>query len=47
MPAILETLVQKLIKKGTPRSQAYAIATAQLQKQGELKKGSQKLARRK
>ena len=41
MPAILERLVSQLQAKGTPKKSAYAIATSQLQKAGDLKKGSQ------
>lgn len=47
MPKVLEDLVSKLEAKGHDKSSAFAIATAQLQKQGVLKKGSQKLARKK
>jgi ribosomal protein S7 len=43
MPKVLEKLVNKLISHGKPKSNAYAIATAALQKQGKLKKGTQKL----
>lgn len=43
MPKILERLVSQLQAKGMPKSQAYAVATSQLQKHGELKKGSQEL----
>ena len=43
MPAILEKLVGKLEAKGKPKSNAFAIATAALQKQGKMKRGSQEL----
>ena len=43
MPKILERLVGQLQAKGMPKSQAYAIATAQQQKAGNLKKGTQEL----
>lgn len=42
MPKILERLVGQLQAKGKSKSSAYAIATASLQKAGDLKKGSQK-----
>ena len=41
MPAILDRLVKQLIAKGHSKSSAYAIATSQLQKSGNLKKGTQ------
>ena len=41
MPAILERLVSQLVAKGKSKSSAYAIATSQLQKHGELKPGTQ------
>lgn len=41
MPAILERLVGQLQAKGMPKSNAFAVATSQLQKAGDLKKGSQ------
>jgi hypothetical protein len=41
MPAILERLVSQLQAKGKSKSSAFAIATAALQKHGELKKGTQ------
>lgn len=41
MPKILDRLVKQLMDKGKTRSQAYAIATASLQKSGNLKKGTQ------
>lgn len=43
MPKILEDRVQALMRQGKSRSQAYAIATASLQKEGKMEKGSQKL----
>ncbi len=42
MPAILERLVSQLQNKGKSKSAAFAIATAALQKSGNLKKGTQK-----
>lgn len=42
MPKILERLVSQLQAKGKSQHEAYAIATSQLQKHGELKKGSTK-----
>lgn len=42
MPKILERLVSQLQSKGKSQHEAYAIATSQLQKHGELKKGSTK-----
>jgi hypothetical protein len=41
MPAILDRLVKQLQDKGHSKSSAYAIATKQLQKSGNLKKGTQ------
>ena len=40
MPKILERLVSQLRKNGMDESKAYAVATSQLQKSGNLKKGS-------
>jgi hypothetical protein len=40
MPKILDRLVSQLMKDGKTRAQAYAIAVSQLQKSGNLKKGS-------
>ena len=40
MPKILDRLVRQLKAKGMDDSAAYAIATKQLQKSGNLKKGS-------
>lgn len=42
MPAILDRLVRQLQAKGYKKPQATAIATASLQKSGNLKKGSTK-----
>jgi len=42
MPAILERLVSQLRAKGKSKDSAFAIATAALQKSGNLKKGTQK-----
>lgn len=42
MPKILERLVSQLQAKGKSKSSAFAIATAALQKSGNLKKGTQK-----
>ena len=39
MPKILERLVSQLQAKGQSKKSAYAIATSQLQKAGDLKKG--------
>ena len=41
MPAILDRLVKQLRAKGHDKQSAYAIATSQLQKAGNLKKGTQ------
>jgi hypothetical protein len=47
MPKILEDRVNDLMKKrGMSQSQAFAIATASLQKEGKLRKGSQKLTKK-
>ena len=46
MPAILERLVRQLMAKGKSKSQAYAIATATLQKRGVLKPGTRKLTKK-
>jgi len=43
MPKILHRLVDQLKAKGTPESSAWAIATKQQQKAGNLKPGSQEL----
>lgn len=40
MPKILERLVHQLEAKGKSKDAAYAIAVSQLQKSGNLKKGS-------
>ncbi len=42
MPPILKRLVSQLQAKGKSKDAAYAIATASLQKSGNLKKGSNK-----
>ena len=42
MPAILDRLVKQLMANGQSKQAAYAIATAKLQKTGNLKKGTQK-----
>lgn len=42
MPKILDRLVSQLKKNGKSEKQAYAIATSQLQKSGNLKKGTTK-----
>ena len=42
MPAILVRLVKQLRAKGHSKDSAYAIATSQLQKSGNLKKGTKK-----
>lgn len=46
MPKILEDRVKAIMRKGTPKSNAFAIATSALQKEGKMKKGSQKLTRK-
>lgn len=44
MPKILEDLRKKIgAKEGVSKSSSYAIATAALQKQGKLKKGTQEM----
>jgi hypothetical protein len=43
MPKILHRLVDQLKAKGTPESSAWAIATKQQQKAGNLKPGTQDL----
>ncbi|TDN70392.1 hypothetical protein [Paraburkholderia sp. BL10I2N1] len=43
MPKILERLEGQLEKKGMGKSQAAAVATSSLQKNGVLKKGTQQL----
>ena len=40
MPKILDRLVSQLIKNGMDKDKAYAVAVSQLQKAGNLKKGS-------
>jgi hypothetical protein len=39
MPKILDKAVQKIEKRGVPKSSAYPIAVAALQKAGDLKQG--------
>lgn len=46
MPKVLEDRVKALMKQGKPKANAYAIATATLQREGKLKKGSQKVTRK-
>jgi hypothetical protein len=43
MPKLLEHSVKGLIDSGKSESRAYAIATANLQKRGYLKKGTTEL----
>jgi hypothetical protein len=43
MPELLERMVADLIAKGMDRSQAFAIATKQLQRAGNLKPGTHEL----
>jgi len=43
---IYDRLVQQLRDKGTPLNRAHAIATAQLQKSGVLKRGTRKLTKK-
>lgn len=38
MPAIVDALLKKLIEKGIPKKEAYAIAVSQMQKAGNLTK---------
>ena len=47
MPKKLDKLVKDLQKQGKDESAAYAIATSVLQKSGYLKKGTNKLNRKK
>jgi hypothetical protein len=42
MPAILDRLVSQLKQNGKSEEEAFAIATASLQRSGNLKKGSTK-----
>lgn len=44
MPKVLEDCIKALMDKGKEKESAYAICTAQLQKAGILKPGSQELA---
>lgn len=46
MPKIVEDLAKKIQKTGKSKSAAYAIATAAMQKQGKLKKGTQQLTKK-
>jgi hypothetical protein len=46
MPQILEDRVKGIEKSWKPKSNAYAIATSQLQKEGKLIKWSQKLTKK-
>lgn len=46
MPKILDRLVNQLLRKGLPKSQAFAIANKTLQKNGVLKKGTRKLSKK-
>lgn len=46
MPKILDQAVKQIMSKGKSKSSAYAIATASLQKAGDLKKGSQKATKK-
>lgn len=43
MPKLLERLKSQLEAKGMPTSQAFAVATSQMQKAGNLKPGTQQL----
>lgn len=47
MPKVLEKRVKALKGKGMDESKAYAIATSSLQKEGKLKKGTNKLKKKK
>ena len=44
MPKILDRLVSQLKKNGMEESKAYAVAMSQLQKSGDLKKGTTEAA---
>lgn len=44
MPEVLDRCVNRLINKG--KSRAFAICTANLQRAGVLKKGTQKLTKK-
>lgn len=47
MPKALEDRVKAIMRdKNMPRERAYAIATASLQKEGKMQKGSQKLTKK-
>ena len=43
MPQLLERLVSQLMAKGMDKAKAFAVATKQLQKAGNLKPGTQEL----
>jgi hypothetical protein len=43
MPKILDRLVRQIQARGEPKSKAYPIAVAALQKQGSVKKGTTEL----
>lgn len=47
MPKVLDDRVKAIMRdKSVPRDRAYAIATASLQKEGKMQKGSQKLTKK-
>jgi pyrroline-5-carboxylate reductase len=46
MPKVLEKLKDKLVARGMPKSNAYAVATSALQKQGKMKRDSQELTKK-
>ena len=46
MPAILDRLVRQLIAKGASKEKAHAIAVGQLQKSGNIKKGTHKATKK-
>jgi hypothetical protein len=46
MPKILEDRVKAIMRRGVSKDRAFAVATAALQKEGKMEKGSQKLKRR-
>jgi len=46
MPAILDRLVSQLMANGKTKKEAYAIAVSQLQKSGNLKKGTTKATKK-
>lgn len=43
MPKLLDRVVSQLQAKGMPKSKAFAVGTASLQKSGSLKPGTQNL----